>query len=45
MSRANAKTARSKIGTVYPNGCSGFVCDVLGEPQQHTSEWTRGKAV
>jgi hypothetical protein len=42
MSQANAATARSKIGVVYPLGCTGFVADVLGKPQKHSSLWKRG---
>ena len=45
MSKANAATARSKIGIVYAMGCTGFVADVLGKPQKHSSLWTRGAAV
>ena len=45
MSRANVATARTKIGKVYAMGCTGFVADVLGVPQKHSSEWTRGAKV
>ena len=45
MSKANVATARSKIGQVYANGCTGYVADVLGVPQKHSSLWTRGAAV
>jgi cell wall-associated NlpC family hydrolase len=45
MSKADAHTARSKIGKVYPLGCTGFVADVLGRPQKHSSQWTRGEPV
>lgn len=45
MSKANVGVARSKIGKVYAGGCTGFVADVLGKPQKHSSEWTRGNAV
>jgi hypothetical protein len=45
MSKANVQTARSKIGKVYQQGCTGFVADVLGKPQKHSSQWTRGVAV
>lgn len=30
MSKANVGKARSNIGKVYENGCTGFVADVLG---------------
>ena len=45
MSKANVATARSKIGKVYATGCTWFVSDVLGEPQKHSSLWTRGDKV
>ena len=45
MSKANAAIARTKIGKVYPMGCTGFVADVLGKAQKHSSNWTRGNAV
>lgn len=45
MSKANVATARSKIGKVYANGCTGFVADVLGKPAKHSSQWKRGAAV
>ena len=45
MSKANVATARSKIGVVYANGCTGFVTDVLGLPQKQSSNWKRGAAV
>ena len=45
MSEADVATARSKIGKVYAKGCTGFVADVLGMPQKHSSNWTRGAAV
>jgi hypothetical protein len=42
MSSADVATARSKIGVVYPMGCTGFVADVLGKKQKHSSQWTYG---
>ncbi len=45
MSKANAALARTKIGKVYEMGCTGFVADVLGKPQKHSSLWSRGGAV
>lgn len=45
MSRVNATTAQSKIGKVYANGYTGFVCDLLGKPQLHSSKWKRGAKV
>lgn len=45
MSKVNAATARSKIGKVYANGCTGFVGELLGKPQQHSSLWKRGAQV
>jgi hypothetical protein len=45
MSKANVATARSKIGKVYATGCTGFVADVLGLPQKHSSLWKQGDAV
>ena len=45
MSKANVEIARSKIGKVYAMGCTGFVADVLGLPQKHTSKWKRGAKV
>jgi cell wall-associated NlpC family hydrolase len=45
MSKAKVATARSKIGKVYENGCTGFVADVLGKPPKHSSQWTRGESV
>ncbi len=43
MSRADAAKAKTKVGKVYPAGCTGFVSDVLGKPQKHSSLWTRGE--
>lgn len=37
MSKANVGVARSKLGKVYAGGCTGFVADVLGKPQKHSS--------
>ncbi len=45
MSKANVATARSKIGQTYAAGCTGFVSDVLGKPQKHSSLWTRGAKI
>ena len=45
MSKVNAAAARSRIGKVYANGCTGFVCELLGRPQQHSSKWKRGAKV
>ena len=33
MSKANAATAWLRLGKVYANGFSGFVCEVLGKAQ------------
>lgn len=45
MSKADVSEAKKKIGVVYAAGCTGFVADILGEAQKHSSQWTRGAAV
>lgn len=45
MSTVSAATAKSKIGKVYPGGCTGFVGELLGKGQQHSSKWKRGAEV
>lgn len=45
MSKVNVQLAKSKLGVVYANGCSGYVCDLLGLPQKSTHGWKRGAAV
>lgn len=45
MSEANVQTAKTKLGKIYNLGCTGFVADVLGRAQKHSSEWTYGNKV
>lgn len=45
MVRANVQVARSKLGKVYPDGCSQFVCEVLGVKQKSTPNWKVGNPV
>lgn len=45
MSKVDVAKAKSKIGKVYQNGCTGFVCDVLGKPQKYSSLWKKGEEV
>jgi len=37
MSKADVSEAKKKIGVVYAAGCTGFVADILGEAQKHSS--------
>jgi cell wall-associated NlpC family hydrolase len=45
MSKADYQVARQKVGSIYPKGCSQFVCEVLGVAYKQTSGWTQGEAV
>lgn len=35
MSKADYQVARQKVGSIYPKGCSQFVCEVLGVAYKH----------
>ena len=45
MSKVSVAAAKSKVGVTYEGGCTGFVGDLLGKPQKHSSNWKRGAAV
>ena len=45
MSWADPGVAKSKLGVVYPMGCTGFVADVMGVAQKHSSKWKKGEKV
>ena len=45
MSKADVAKARSKIGKLFPGGCTEFVGSVLGFPQKNSSLWKRGEQV
>jgi len=45
MSTVNANTAYASVGKVYAQGCSGFVCDLLGKPWKAANSFTQGPSV
>ena len=45
MSRVNADTAYGKVGTTYAQGCSGFVCDLLGKDWKSADDFAKGSKI
>jgi len=45
MSRVDAQAAYNQVGTKYAQGCSGFVCALLGKPWKNADSFSRGASV
>ena len=45
MSSVNAEAAYNQVGTVYAQGCSGFICALLGKPWKKADSFTQGSYV
>lgn len=45
MSSVSVATAKSKVGTPYKQGCSGFVCELLGKPWKSADSFHTGAAI